>query len=459
MLSTIHLISLVGALGAVTLLGIYSRRRVKSAADFIIGGRRIGPVLVAGTITGTLVGGASTIGTAQLAFYYGFSAWWFTLGGGLGCLVLGLFLARPLRASGAATGPGFLARAYGPRAGLLATIFSSVGIFLNIVGQILSAVALLSSMLPLSPQAAAFVAVLVMILYVIFGGVWSTGLVGLLKISLLYLAMAAAGGLAYHLAGGWRGYRAAFDPYPWFSLVGRGVGPDLAAGFSLVVGVVSTQTYLQAIFAGRDARASRQGALISALIIPPIGLAGIAVGLYMQATAPDINAREALPLFVIEQLPAWFAGIVLATLFVSTIGTGAGLGLGISAMFTEDIYKKLLRPAASDQQLLWVSRAAILAVMLLGLAFVAGNLDSLILEWSFLSMGLRGATICLPLLGAVFLGRHLSRRAGVLAVGLAPFSAIVWAIFGSPAVDPLYVGLSVSLLVLAVGATFFNLSN
>ncbi len=49
--------------------------------------------MIIGTIVGTLVGGASTVGTAELAFNHGFSALWFTLGGGIGCLIMGaLFL-------------------------------------------------------------------------------------------------------------------------------------------------------------------------------------------------------------------------------------------------------------------------------------------------------------------------------------------------------------------------------
>ena len=46
--------------------------------------------VVAGIIIGTLVGGSSTIGTAQLAYHYGLSAWWFTLGAGIACLILAL---------------------------------------------------------------------------------------------------------------------------------------------------------------------------------------------------------------------------------------------------------------------------------------------------------------------------------------------------------------------------------
>jgi SSS family solute:Na+ symporter len=452
MLSAVHILVIFGTLLLATGLGVYSSNRVHSASDFSVGGRLVTAPVVAGTIVGTLVGGASTIGTAQLAFEYGLSAWWFTLGGGIACLILGLFLAKPLRQSGASTGPGFLARTYGPQAGLLATIFSSLGILLNIVGQLLAAVALLVSVLGINPQLAAVIAVGVIIVYVVFGGVWSTGLVGSLKVGLLYISVVGVGLLAYHLAGGLSGFRATFPAYPWFSLFGRGVGPDLAAGFSLIVGVLSTQTYLQAIFSGRDVNASRRGALISALIIPPIGLAGIGVGLFMRATTPTINPSAALPLFILQQLPDWFGGLVLATLFIATIGTGAGLVLGISTMFAEDIYRKMVAPQASDRQMLRVSRLAVIGFTGLGFLFVSGNLNSLILEWSFLSMGLRGATICFPLLGAIFWGQYIRPRAGLLAIALGPLSAILWAIFGWPVIDPLYIGLSISLGSLVLGS-------
>ena len=223
MLSPAHLVAIIATLLLATGLGIYSKQRVRTAADFAVGGRSLSAPVVAGTIVGTLVGGASTIGTAQMAFQFGLSAWWFTLGGGIGCLLLAL-LAGPLRRSGASTGPGFLAQAYGPSASLPATLFSSLGILLNIVGQMLAAVALLTSIFGLSEMTAGVIAGLVIVAYVVFGGVWSTGLVGSLKVALLYLAMAGVGWLAYHLGGGLAGFTAVFPPEPWFSLFGRGIG-------------------------------------------------------------------------------------------------------------------------------------------------------------------------------------------------------------------------------------------
>lgn len=55
-LSSIHLLSMAAVLLLVTAVGIYSGRKIKSAADFATGGRSAGSVLVAATIMGTLVG-------------------------------------------------------------------------------------------------------------------------------------------------------------------------------------------------------------------------------------------------------------------------------------------------------------------------------------------------------------------------------------------------------------------
>ena len=108
---------------------------------------------------GTLVGGSSTIGTAQLAFQYGLCAWWFTLGAGLACAVLGLGLARRLHESALETAPQYLVSVYGERIGPVASIFSSAGIYLNIIAQGLAAVALLTSMFRISPVTAPLIGV------------------------------------------------------------------------------------------------------------------------------------------------------------------------------------------------------------------------------------------------------------------------------------------------------------
>lgn len=76
----------------VAAIAMISGRNVRSTREFTVAGNRAGWQIVAGIIVGALVGGSSTVGTAQAAFVYGLPAWWFTLGAGLGCLVLASFL-------------------------------------------------------------------------------------------------------------------------------------------------------------------------------------------------------------------------------------------------------------------------------------------------------------------------------------------------------------------------------
>ena len=92
MVSIVHLIGVLLTVALLLALSWLAGRNVKDEHTFTTGGRA-GSWMVCGALLGTLAGGQSTIGTAQLAFCYGMSAWWFTIGAGLGSLVLGLFYA------------------------------------------------------------------------------------------------------------------------------------------------------------------------------------------------------------------------------------------------------------------------------------------------------------------------------------------------------------------------------
>ena len=71
-------------------------------------GRSAGASLVAGSIAGTVVGGGATVGTAQLAYSFGLSAWWFTLGSGIAFILMGIFYAKRLRNTALETIPQYL---------------------------------------------------------------------------------------------------------------------------------------------------------------------------------------------------------------------------------------------------------------------------------------------------------------------------------------------------------------
>jgi len=74
-LSVWHIIILLATVALVIGTGFYVGRSVRSADSYSLNGRSAGPWLVAGSIAGTVVGGGSTVGTAQFAFSFGGLPW------------------------------------------------------------------------------------------------------------------------------------------------------------------------------------------------------------------------------------------------------------------------------------------------------------------------------------------------------------------------------------------------
>ncbi|MDR1243135.1 MAG: sodium:solute symporter family protein [Deltaproteobacteria bacterium] len=435
----------------ITALGLYSGSRVKSAGDFSSGGRKAGAGLVAGAVIGTLAGGASTIGTAQLAFIHGFSAWWFTLGGGLGCLILAICYAKALHTSGVSTLPQMLAAEYGRKVATAASLLTSLGSFLSIVSQVLSAIALITSVSGLSSLPATLIAVLLMTCYVMFGGIFGAGIVGMAKTLLLFSLTVVCGLMALYLQGGWSSLASALPPEGSFGLTARGLPVDVGAGLSLVLGVITTQAYIQAVISARTLRLAKSGLFLSAALIPVIGIAGILVGLYMRVHMPDINPAGALPVFVLEHMPPLVAGMALGTLLITVAGSAAGVALGLSSMFCADIYRVYFNPAARDKTLLFVSRAAIACIFAAAALISAGNMGSLILGWSFMSMGLRGAVAFGALTAAVYIPGRVSASCALCSMFVGPLCILLGKPFIGGLLDPLFPGVAGSLIVLLIG--------
>ncbi len=445
-----HWLGLAASLAVVAVLGMIASRRVKTADDFALAGKSSGMTMVAGTIIGTIVGGAATIGTAQLAFKVGLAAWWFTLGCGLALLFLGGFYAKPLRDSGLATVPEFLVVNYGKEAGPLCSLTSSAGIFFSLVANVLSAVPLIMALLQFSAVQAAGLVLLLTLVYVFLGGVWGTGLVGVFKTVLILASLGTAGVVAWQGVGGLDGLAVSLPSGPWFSLVGRGWSVDLGSALSVVVGVLSTQTYIQAVYGAKDARAARRGVLLAAFITLPVGLLGVLVGLFMRVHHPDITPIDALPLFVLRYLPHWLGGLAIGGLLLASIGSAAGLILGMATMLTRDIFARFLpiRPGYSELRL---TRVIVFVVAVSAVAVTLANLGSLVLDWNYLSMGLRGAGTFFPLSAAVFWPGRIKSRWAMLAIAGGALTSLGWNFFLPQCGDPLYSGLLVSAGLLLAG--------
>ncbi len=491
-ISLLHVVGMAATIALIIAIGLWSGKKVKSAADFSSGGSKAGAWIVCGAIMGTLVSGQATIGTAQLAFHFGLSAWWFTLGSGIGCLILALAYAQPFRHSGCSTLLQIVSQEYGPRAESLGSVFCSIGIFISVVAQVLSATALLITLFPLSPALAAAVSIALMAFYVIFGGMWGAGMGGVAKLVLLYVTSLLGGVLVFAMAGGLGGLFESLNTLlagtalgaqhgladvsavhtRFTSLLARGASKDIGSALSLVLGVLSTQTYAQAIWSGKTDRAAKQGALLSALLIPPIGVACILIGLYMRGhciTADEVAALQALgqavpegliqlqstaqvfPVFVVRFLPDLLGGIVLGTLFITVVGGGAGLSLGMASILVTDIIARRHPRVARDSSLnLDVTRGTILGILVLAALVAVLVPGAMINDFGFLSMGLRGAVVFLPMCGGLWLKGKIPSPFAVASILTGPLAVLAGSFLPLP-FDPLFLGMAVCLVILAAG--------
>ena len=446
------IVSIIITLAVFIGLSIYAGTRVKNAEDFISCAGKSSAYIVAGTIMGTLVGGSSTIGTAQLAYTYGLSAWWFTLGGGIAALVLAVGFIKPYRKEGCSTLVGIVANEYGRSTGMLASVLSSIGIFINILSQLLSAVAVIYVITPaVGIVPALIIAAALMIIYITLGGIKGAGMVGVLKLVLLYFTVVFCAAVVLVLSQGLGSFLEKVSSLNQdFGLFARGFGIDAGAGASLIFGVLTTQTYAQAVLSGKTDKTARTGAIISTLMIPPVGIGGILVGLYMRSVndpATAENTAVAMTEFIVKHVPPILGGVMLATLLFAVVGTGAGLALGISSIINDDILKKLSKNKMGSRRELAVSRLIIVCVLTLGVILAAVLGKTAIQNFAYMSMGLRGAVMFVPLMLALFAKNKVDKRFILGMIICSPIIVLIFGIWKIFTFDPLFLGLGFCFLV------------
>src|SRR6185295_2010028 len=109
-------------IGAMIGIGFYAKGRAKSESDFLVAGRRLGPLMYTGTMAAVVIGGASTIGGVGLGYEYGISGMWLVFSIGCGVLLLSICFAGRINRLGLYTVGDMLNRRYGPGAGFFAGI-------------------------------------------------------------------------------------------------------------------------------------------------------------------------------------------------------------------------------------------------------------------------------------------------------------------------------------------------
>jgi SSS family solute:Na+ symporter len=113
--SGINAALVIAYLVAMLAFGWWGKSRTKDNSDYLVAGRRLGPLLYTGTMAAVVLGGASTVGGVGLGYKFGISGMWLVVAIGSGVLLLSLLFAGMIQRLKIYTVAQMLTLRYGTR--------------------------------------------------------------------------------------------------------------------------------------------------------------------------------------------------------------------------------------------------------------------------------------------------------------------------------------------------------
>jgi SSS family solute:Na+ symporter len=370
----VPLLIVIGYVVVLFAIGIWASRLVRRGKEgFFLAGRRLSAPLVAVTVTGLAIGGASTIGVAENAFNgQGVAAGWYGVAWAISAAVVGLVVSRRFRQLRVVTVPQMFEDFYDAK-GHVACVVVQVLVQIVITSlQYVAGGAILRQLLPdvfPTMQHGMIFSAIVFIGITIVGGLWSASLGNVLNVLLIYGGVALAAVLSVQATGGMDEMAKLLPAGEGYlhPIAGFGWGNVVTFALIMITCNIGFQATVQIAFAARDERTARRGFLLAGLLILPVSFLAALIGVAAKANFPEIaDGKIALPQMV-GSLHPLTAGITLAALWAADVSTACGLLLSSSTIVVRDIFTRYLRPETSEKHQLLMSRLVVLVIGLLTL--------------------------------------------------------------------------------------------
>ena len=133
------------------------------------------------------------------------------------------------------------------------------------------------------------------------------------------------------------------------------------------------------------------------------------------------------------------------------VGTGAGLALGISTILNNDIVKRLTHKFDAPQKANALSKVWIVVILSAACLLSTGRLGDTILQFAFMSMGLRGSVVFVPLICALWLPGRVNKKYAICSIVVSPVLVLLFGLLDVLPFDSLFIGILASLIIMAVG--------
>lgn len=399
-------------------IGLSVGRLVKGADAFFVARRGLGAGLIFSTLLAANIGAGSTVGATGIAYREGLSAWWWNGSAGIGSLLLAVWIGpriwREAKRRNFLTVGDFLEDRYGrPIRGIVAALlwFGTLSI---LAGQMIGLAWILNVVSGLPKTLGCIFGGVLVTTYFAAGGLASSAWVNMVQLAVKMIGFAVALPMVLSVVGGIAGLRLATDATASFSDFW---GPGSAGRLALLVpAFMVSPGLLQKVYGARDERAVRLGVGLNGLALLAFGFVPALLGMTARVLHPSLpNPELALPTLMVNDLPPAVGALALAAVFSAEVSSADAVLFMLSTSLSQDLYRRFLRPDASDQQVLLVARIAAVGGGLLGVAvaiWASSIIGALSVFYSLL-----GVSLFVP----VVAGLHL-RRTGT-AEALAGIAA------------------------------------
>lgn len=345
---TTPLAALLAFLGLQLGIGIYISRRIVSESDYLVAGRRLGPLLTTFSIFATWFGAETVIGSAATVHSEGLSlASAEPFGYGLCLLLMGAILARPLWDRGLTTLADLYRTRFGTGVERLAAVLlvpSSVlwaGAQIRAFGQVLATVS------PISSETAIGIAALFVVAYTMFGGMLADAITDVIQGIVLSLGLAVmliavvlqAGGVEASLRLVMSSGKIDLAPAtagPWYT--------TLEAWAIPVLGSVAATEVVSRVIASRSAVVAQRASLAAGGLYLGVGSIPVMIALVGgPVVGPMGDPEQLLPTIARDLLPTVFFAIFAGGLISAILSTVDSTLLVASGLVSHNLIVPLAR--------------------------------------------------------------------------------------------------------------------
>lgn len=450
----LHLTLLLAYAALMVGVGLFIGRRVKSAGDFFVAGRSLGPGLLFATMVAANIGAGSTVGATGLGYRDGLSAWWWVGSAAIGSAILAVTVGprvwriaheRDLRTVG-----DYLERRYGRSVRAVIAALLWVGTLAILAGQLIALSWVLNVVAGLPKALGCLVGGLIVTVYFTAGGLLTSAWVNLVQVVVKLIGFGIALPMVLSRAGGLAGMAAATPGGDyWNAWHGGNSGWTYLA--LLAPAFVVSPGLLQKIYGARDERTVRLGVAANATVLLLFAAVPPLIGMAARALHPGlVNPELALPTVLTLDLPPLLGSLGLAAVVSAEASSADAILFMLATSLSQDLYRGYLRPQATEAQVLRVARMTAVGGGVAGvlLAIVSPTvIGALSIFYSLL-----GVSLFVPVVAGLYVRRAQTPEAlAAIAGGVCTMLAVRFGTGGRGfgIVSPALAGLIVSAVACA----------